>query len=446
MAKTKRTADLDSWNKRKRLEVGKEHVSTLSEGCYLIYRRPKNGANGTWQARWRDPKTGDWSPRHKLGAADDVLKADGIAVLTWEQVKAKSGEWFQAQARRAHLLATGQHIPDGPLTVRHAVDGLKADIRRRGRPGETVESYARTRILPVFGDVEIENLTRKRIMDWHEAIANSPRWKTGQKFSAAQEAWEADPTDEQKRARKNTANRILAVLKKALNLLVDEGTWLGATPWRDVKPFLGVSVARPRFLTPDEQRRLVDACAPDFQCMVIAALHTGSRYGPLCRLRVRDFSPDSATVYIARDKGKGKDTARHVHLSPRGVKWFKAQVKGKSPNDLVFTRASSKRTLRKDAEDSWSPSDQALPMKLACKAAGIEPPITFHGLRHTYASDLVRNGAHLKYVAEQLGHVDTRMCEKFYTHLAKDALAETIREKGPKILPRKAGAIRKAPR
>lgn len=36
-------------------------------------------------------------------------------------------------------------------------------------------------------------------------------------------------------------------------------------------------------------------------------------------------------------------------------------------------------------------------------------PLTFHQLRHTYASRLVMRGVPLTVVARQLGHKDTRM-------------------------------------
>ena len=53
--------------------------------------------------------------------------------------------------------------------------------------------------------------------------------------------------------------------------------------------------------------------------------------------------------------------------------------------------------------------------------------LTFHGLRHSYASRLVMSGAPLAVVAAQLGHSDTRMVEKHYGHLAPSYVADTVR-------------------
>jgi integrase len=80
----------------------------------------------------------------------------------------------------------------------------------------------------------------------------------------------------------------------------------------------------------------------------------------------------------------------------------------------------------------WKKSEQARPMRGACAHARISPPIGFHGLRHTWASLAVMAGMPLMVVARNLGHVDTRMVEKHYGHLADDFVTKAIRESAPK--------------
>jgi integrase len=70
-------------------------------------------------------------------------------------------------------------------------------------------------------------------------------------------------------------------------------------------------------------------------------------------------------------------------------------------------------------------------MKAACERAKIDPPIGFHGLRHSWASLSVMNGAELMVVAKNLGHSDTRMVEKHYGHLADGYVKRRIRETAP---------------
>lgn len=69
----------------------------------------------------------------------------------------------------------------------------------------------------------------------------------------------------------------------------------------------------------------------------------------------------------------------------------------------------------------------------ACERAKIDPPIGFHGLRHTWASHSVMNGMPLMLVAQNLGHVDTRMVEKHYGHFAPSLAADAIRANAPRF-------------
>jgi integrase len=69
----------------------------------------------------------------------------------------------------------------------------------------------------------------------------------------------------------------------------------------------------------------------------------------------------------------------------------------------------------------------------ACEHAKINPLISFHGLRHTYASLAVMNGAPLLVIAKNLGHADTRMVERHYGHLAPSYIADAIRAAAPKF-------------
>jgi integrase len=80
----------------------------------------------------------------------------------------------------------------------------------------------------------------------------------------------------------------------------------------------------------------------------------------------------------------------------------------------------------------WGKSQQSRPMSQATARADIEVPITFHGLRHTYASHAVTNGVPLLVIAQNLGHKDTRMVEKHYGHLANSYMRETLRNSGPR--------------
>jgi integrase len=98
---------------------------------------------------------------------------------------------------------------------------------------------------------------------------------------------------------------------------------------------------------------------------------------------------------------------------------------------MTAGRSGDEILLRKGNGEAWGTNHQTRPMQEAVDRAKITPPITFHGLRHTWASLSVMAGMPLMVVARNLGHADTKMVEHHYGHLAPSYVAETIRKHAP---------------
>ena len=314
MARTKKSAKLGSRESRRKLEIAKRHQEPLAEGRYLAYRRPKNNAAGSWFARWSDKETKK-SVQRRLGDADDLLDADGANILDFQAAQARAEKVFDELNKNAHFEATGEVITTGPYTVATAMTDYLKDAEKRGVKGHRVMTLTiNAHIVPQLGDIPVARLTKRKIEDWLHALATSSRRKTGRprKDDEDIEHLDAPATEDEKRARKDSANRILTNLTAALNFAHRNGRISGSTPWRDVGRFKNVGTARVRFLSVEEQRRLVNVCPEGFKSLVQAALYTGCRYGELCRLRVRDFNPTSKTVFIETSKG---GRPRHIALT-----------------------------------------------------------------------------------------------------------------------------------
>jgi len=275
-------------------------------------------------------------------------------------------------------------------------------------------------ILPTLGALSVAKLTAKRLEDWHHGLAEQParaRTRTGKK----QNYRANDGTADAIRRRRATANRILTVLKAALNYAWKAGHAPSDDPWRRVRPFKAVDTARVRYLTEAECVRFVNACAPSFRDLARGALLTGCRYSELASLHAADFNPDVGVITVRASKA-GKP--RHVVLTSEGQRLFAALTAGKFGSDPIFTRADG---------HVWGKSHQLRPMLAACQRAKIRPAIPFHVLRHTHGSALAMRGVPLGVIAEQLGHADTRMTEKHYAHLAPSYVADTIRAHFPTL-------------
>jgi integrase len=389
MARTLKDAKLDTRSARHSLKRRREpHWRSISPGLAIGYRKLATG--GTWIARHYSPGTGR---RYKaLGTADDVADADGEHILSFAEAQSTARDWFASLARRDRNETTA-----GPYAVAAALDDYLADYDRRGGKAKarmvwTVNAHIRTEL----GAISVEQLSRRRIEGWHAKMAEAPR-RLRTKRGKRQKYREEDKSPEAVRGRRSTANRILTILKAALNLANHNRRADHPERWQAVKPFREVDAPAVRYLSDAAAKRLVNGAAADFRRMVVAAMLSGARYGELAALKAGNYNPDSGTIFIARSKG-GK--IRHVHLTEEGQRFFAAAAAGKEAGDLLLPRADG---------GMWGNAHQARPIRDACKHAKIAPPIGFHVLRHTYASRLAMRGVPLQVIAQQLGHGDTRM-------------------------------------
>lgn len=430
--------ELKSKTKRAGLERGREYQVRLSKARYLFYRRPISGLEGTWTCKLYNPDTKKYL-QAGVGAADDLRPADGTEVLDYDQAVKAAEKILDRLGRPVEEPAPAAPIvvPSAPYLVRDAWADYMKNAEREGVKGlKIMQQTADAHILPALGDVEVERITREQVEGWHDALAKAPR-RSNRKLKEGEEPPAPKVlTEDEIRARKDTANRILTNLKAALNHAADRGKTGGSTlPWRLAKPFKDTASQRVRFLSVDEQKKLIAACDSELRPLVIGGLFTGARYGELCKVRVKDFDPRTETLFIQWGKGKGTAVSRHVALGPEAVEWFKEFVGDRDAEDLMWRREGVKRTTRAKTladPDAWASYDQIHAMEKAVEVAGIDP-VTFHELRHTYASGLINRGCPLSFVAKQLGHKDTRMCERHYGHIAHAALAASIRKLTPKL-------------
>jgi integrase len=250
---------------------------------------------------------------------------------------------------------------------------------------------------------------------WHQGIARAParlRTKATAKKPNVRNMDAAD--DDVRRARRATANRVLTVLKAALNLAFKDGRTSRDDAWRRIKPFANVDAPRIRYLTDPEAVRVVNACPTDVRKVVTAALLTGCRYTELSALRSGDFDRGAAVLHIRSGKS---GRARSVPLTDDAAGFFMTAAAGKAPMALLLPREDG---------TAWGKSHQSRPLREACTVAKIDPAVSFHILRHTFASRLAQRRVPMPVIASALGNSEA-ICAKHYAHLSPSYVADTIR-------------------
>lgn len=129
-------------------------------------------------------------------------------------------------------------------------------------------------------------------------------------------------------------------------------------------------------------------------------------------------------------KGKGGKT-RLVFLSEDAIDWLnKYLAKRSDPDPALFVRAD--RRSKKDIEKTKDHSLRLTPRSVqriidqSARKAGITKTVTPHTLRHSFATELLMNGADIRSVQEMLGHSSITTTQ-IYTHITDHQLRDVHR-------------------
>lgn len=180
----------------------------------------------------------------------------------------------------------------------------------------------------------------------------------------------------------------------------------------------------PDVLTLDEQEKLLNQFNLRYitsqrnKTMIQLLLNTGLRLSEMTNLKWNDIDLMTGQVKVVEGKGL-KD--RILWLDEETLtmlgKWKQRQFKEWGRSDLVFTT----RTLH-----SLDGKTVRSMIKTYSDKAGIKKHITTHSLRHTFASDLLRDTKNIRIVQKALGHADISSTQ-IYTHIVDEELEEALK-------------------
>ncbi len=179
-------------------------------------------------------------------------------------------------------------------------------------------------------------------------------------------------------------------------------------------------------LTPDEVRALIGACsnrAPTGirnRALIVALYRGGLRISEALALKPKDVDEAAGTITVLRGKG---DRRRTVGLDPGAfavlARWLeRRRALGLTGRQPLFC------TL--DGRPLKSSYVRTLLPRLAAKA-GLEKRVHAHGLRHTHAAELAREGTPANLIQAQLGHNSLATTDRYLRHIAPQQLVDAMR-------------------
>ncbi len=154
---------------------------------------------------------------------------------------------------------------------------------------------------------------------------------------------------------------------------------------------------------------------------------TGLRVSELTNLKKDDINLNKEEFTV---RGKGGKW-RLVFLSNQAKYWLKKYLEKRHDfNPFLFIpgdRAHSGRDKKRKDKD-WehlTPRSVQRLIKKCARIAGITRRITPHSLRHSFATDLLQNGADIRSVQEMLGHSSITTTQ-IYTHVTNKDLRQVL--------------------
>jgi len=308
--------------------------------------------------------------RRSTGTGDKRLAE---AVLSKVKVQIIEGRFFEKQEPQERTLAE--------LLDRYASEhaARRANHRRELTSIQNLTGF--------FGNPRLDHITPKLIVAY-----KNKRYTDGVKPA--------------------TINRELATLKKAFNLARREWEWCTENPVCRVS-MERENNTRGRWLTMEEEQRLLQTISPRLRDLIIFALNTGMRMGEILALTWAGVDLFRRTVTVFRSKN-GERRTIPINSIVLDVLTRKYAARSRM-TELVF---------HSQADTALDGSNIRHGLNAALRVAKIQD-FHFHDLRHTFATRIVQAGVDLYKVQRLLGHKSPMMTQR-YAHHYPESLREGV--------------------
>jgi integrase len=338
----------------------------------LVLKVLKSGRK-TYYLRYEDDR--GKKQEKKLGGADVLSLAEARRLAT-EKLAALAVGQDPFQAKKT--------MKEVPTLAAFVAQSYMPHIKTYKRSWDTDESLLRNHILPALGDLYLDQITRRHLVDLfsHHRASHKP----------------------------GSTNRIIILCRYIFNCALKwEVSGISKNPTAGIE-LLPENNKKERYLTEVEAQRLFEALDasenPILRYIIAGLLLTGARKRELLDAKWQDFDLENRIWTVEFNK---TGRTRYIPISD-GMMRLLQEVPKHEGCDWVFPNP---KTLKPYVSifSSWN---------TARKKAGL-PEVRIHDLRHSFASFLINSGRSLYEVQKILGHTQVKTTQR-YAHLSQDSL------------------------
>lgn len=204
-------------------------------------------------------------------------------------------------------------------------------------------------------------------------------------------------------------------------------------------PFAGVQLKKagqhlPRYFYEKELNKLFDVVMADTSLLglrnrlLLEILYgTGARVSEAAGLTLGMLDQTARVITIT---GKGNKT-RIVPYGQYAADALANYLRDARPQLLAKSQVMHDKLFVNQRGQALTASGIEYILKQLAKKAGLTQMISAHMFRHTYATDMLNNGADLRTVQQLLGH-SSLSTTQIYTHVTTDALQKSYRDFFPR--------------
>ena len=279
------------------------------------------------------------------------------------------------------------------------------------------ESILRNYLYPYYGDIEIMDITPRDVQHWVNVLRDTKSVGTGKRLSPS------------------SINNFIGILRQAFAYAEDYEI-LSNNPTRKVKRIPEKKDDKLRAFTREEQIKLekyIDRLKDEEYFVYILVLYTGLRLGEVMALTWKDINLNTGIMTINKTKYKTRDDDGHWYYVTDIPKTEKSVREIPLPlflkeklKEMKKEHISNHVVCRNDGSEL---TDKVVVWRLTHILKKIRVrKLSFHCLRHTFATRALESKMDIKTLSEILGHSDVTTTLNIYTHSLMNHKKQAMRK------------------